>query len=119
LSYFSQFFECISGKKYCLVYCIETAIERFHRSAKEKICLQTYECPDELSHEIDRFVKFYNSVRYHEAIGNVTPDDVYFGRRESILEKRQKLKIIILYKREYYNKNIINNLELNQKYVSY
>lgn len=94
-------------------------IERFHRSAKEKICLQTYECPDELSQEIDRFVKFYNSVRYHEAIGNVTPDDVYFGRRESILEKRQDLKIITLDKRKHYNKNIINNLELNQKNVSY
>jgi putative transposase len=93
-------------------------IERFHRSAKEKICLLTYECPSDLHEEIARFIKYYNSVRYHEAIGNVTPDDVYFGRRESILKKRQELKIKTLEKRRQFNNNTINNLELNRKCVS-
>ena len=93
-------------------------IERFHRSAKEKICLLTYECPSELHEEIERFIKYYNSVRYHEAIGNVTPDDVYFGKRESILKKRQELKIKTLEKRRQFNNNMINNLELNRKCVS-
>ena len=51
-----------------------------------------------------KFVAFYNSRGYHEALGNVTPDDVYYGKRESIREKRLKLKLKTLERRRRNNK---------------
>ena len=81
-------------------------IERYHRSLKQKTNLQVWEAPGELEAEIRRFIDFYNRNRYHEAIGNVTPDDVYFGRRESILQRRKELKGCTLERRRKKNHSI-------------
>jgi putative transposase len=40
---------------------------------------------------------------YHGGIGNVTPADVYFGRREGILRRREKQKQETLGRRFQYN----------------
>jgi transposase InsO family protein len=82
-------------------------IERFHRSAKEKILLHVWESPDILEAEITRFINWYNSTRYHEGIGNVTPDDVYYGRRKTIHQARTELKQKSILERKKYNSKII------------
>ena len=68
-----------------------------------EINLLVYDTPEQLETEIAKFIDFYNSRRYHEALGNVTPDDVYFGRKESILNRRRKLKRRTLNRRWMYN----------------
>lgn len=78
-------------------------IERYHRSLKERVLLITHVTPWELADEIGAFLAYYNSKRYHEALNNVTPDDVYFGRKEAILERRQKLKSKTLARRRAIN----------------
>ena len=49
------------------------------------------------------FNDFYNYRRYHEGIKNVTPTDVYFGRREEILKRREEQKQATIYRQFRYN----------------
>ena len=38
------------------------------------------------------FVERYNHARYHESLDNLTPADVYFGRGQTILLQRERIK---------------------------
>ena len=67
-------------------------IERWHRSMKNVVKLQNYYTPSELQRAIAEWVEYYNNQRYHEALENVTPADVYFGRAKEIIKKRNMLK---------------------------
>jgi transposase-like protein len=67
-------------------------IERYHRSMKNIVKLNHYYCPDELIEALSKFVNYYNHERYHESLDNVTPGDVYWGKKDQILRRREKIK---------------------------
>jgi transposase InsO family protein len=67
-------------------------IERYHRSLKNVICLENHYFPWQLEQAIAAFVEHYNQKRYHEALGNLTPADVYFGRAQQIQTQREAVK---------------------------
>lgn len=82
---------------------INDKIEGFHRSIKEQILLRVWQLHKELEKEIARFVGWLNNQGYHEAVGNVSLDDFYYGRGENILNKGVELKIETIFE----SKNII------------
>jgi transposase InsO family protein len=67
-------------------------IERYHRSMKSIILLNTFFFPWELEHALADFVVYYNTQRYHESLDNLTPEDVYLGRTQEVLTQREYIK---------------------------
>jgi putative transposase len=46
----------------------------------------------DLEAQVKAFVANYNHRYYHESSGNLTPADVYFGRGQTILLQRERIK---------------------------
>ena len=68
-------------------------IERWHQTLKNRILLENYYLPGHLEAQIEAFVEHYNHRRYHESLNNLTPADVfYFGRAQTILLERERIK---------------------------
>ena len=67
-------------------------IERWHQTLKNRILLQNYFFPGDLKAQIGTFIDYYNHHRYHESLSNLTPADVYFGRGQTILLQRERIK---------------------------
>jgi putative transposase len=68
-------------------------IERWHQTLKNRILLENHFMEGELEAAIAAFIDHYNNHRYHESIGNLTPADLYFGRGETILAQRRRIKM--------------------------
>jgi putative transposase len=97
-------------------------IERYHRTLKNVVKLHVYYLPWELEAKIAEFVRWYNTERYYESLGNLTPEDVYLGRGREIQVQRQLLKMQTLRQRRCYNQTgrrqkepLIRPVEIRQK----
>jgi putative transposase len=77
-------------------------IERLNRRIKEKVCLMVHTSPGELQKAIDEFFETYNATP-HEGLKNVSPNDVYDGKRDEILARRAEIKRRSLERRKQYN----------------
>ena len=64
---------------------------------------ENYYYPWELEKAITEWVAHYNHERYHESLDNVTPADVYEGRRNEMLDQRAIVKRRTLNKRKVHN----------------
>ena len=67
-------------------------IERWHQTLKNRILLENYYLPGDLTLQVEAFVNYYNHRRYHESLKNLTPADVYSGRGQTILLERERIK---------------------------
>ena len=81
-------------------------VERYQQSLKREVNQLPYELPSQLDKAIAGFVDYYNYRRYHKALGNVTPGDVLYGRREELLERRKEVQIQTINRRRDYNRNL-------------
>lgn len=77
-------------------------VERFHRRIKEGVCLLVYCSPEELTKALTDSIMRYN-ITPHEALKNVSPNDVYEGRQEEILKRREEKKRWTLARRRILN----------------
>ena len=82
-------------------------IERFHRSIKEKVCLMVYCSPEELAQALDNAITAYAATP-HKALSNVSPEDVYAGKKEEILKRRAEKKTLTIARRKQYNLRLKN-----------
>jgi putative transposase len=80
--------------------------ERYHRTVKGRLRLVPYAAPGTLREAVATFVDFYNHHRYHEALTNVTPADVYHGRREQILQRRKEVQQRTIEARRRFNQRV-------------
>jgi len=82
-------------------------VERYQQTLKGEINQVPHEMPSELRQAIESFVEYYNHRRYHEALENVTPADVYFGRKGGILARRKEAKQRTLQARKEHNRMLM------------
>ncbi|MFC2055310.1 hypothetical protein ACFLV7_13605 [Chloroflexota bacterium] len=78
-------------------------MERYHRSMKNVVSLQNYYSPSELEKGLAQFVEYYNNERYRESLDNLKPADIYFGKEEEVVTRREQIERKIMRQRRRQN----------------
>lgn len=88
-------------------------LERWNQSIKSE-CIRPGVplCLEDAEHLIEQYVRVYNEQRLHSSLGYVTPLDMLEGRREAILERRdRKLEAARLHREQEQRKRVAEELE--------
>jgi len=78
---------------------------------KDEVTLVVHTSPNQMREALSRFVDDYSRERHHEALRNASPDDVYFGRRNAILNRRKRLAIRVMAARRKYCRRTVRDTE--------
>jgi RNA-directed DNA polymerase len=78
-------------------------LERLHETLKARLNLAVFTSPEARGVAMAESIEFYNAPAITGGLGNVTPADVYFGRREAILKRREEQKQATLDRRFQHN----------------
>ena len=73
--------EALASRKTCVFFVYEN-----------QVLLEHYYLPEDLELRIGKFVEYYNHERYHESLNNLAPADVFYGRGQQILNRRETIK---------------------------
>ena len=61
-------------------------VERLWRSVKyEEVYLRAYESVTEARASLGRYLAFYNERRPHSSLDGRTPDEAYFGKKDTVM----------------------------------
>jgi len=80
-------------------------LERFHRTLKgEHVRRSSYLSYEDACERMASWVAYYNSERLHSSICYLTPDDVFYGKKEKRLaERREKLHTANINRKAYWH----------------
>ena len=82
--------QCITPNIYCIK--IPDTANGIETDTRVVAFQEYYYSPSELKDQICVFVDYYNNDRYHEALKNITPADVYYARDLEVIERHALVK---------------------------
>lgn len=88
--------------------------ERLNRTTKDRLGLVLYRSPGDLEAAVQEFRAWYNHERYHEALGNLRPVDVYEGRGPAILARRKEVRERTIKQRRQWNLGMMATTGVNE-----